>query len=1190
MNPLYAPKSPIFPPEKDYDVPIDYTPLTHSGSLQVFIKLVEPAIFLQGFESSSAKQSSLSSQTNSSSSILRGSLIIRVLKPTKLKSIKLDLKGYCRTEWPEGIPPKRHEFVEINDVINHTWPFYQHDHFKYIPVSTKKNKNIDNNSNIHIEYLLKNSSAAMYQPLPKNVSYSHSNNTTDGTLTTINKLHGFTLSPVSSLISNSSSSHGTSLTSTSNFNINPNTTTTNKDVRHSRKVDSSPKNGSIRSLSPLSLFKRTQTHIDVSNKQMTNKLNSYVPQNSNNSTVMRTSHSDNKLIPPIQINSIFTDLFGISTTGNSTSQTNNVTISTYTNHRRPSNASISNTTNQGYPNSPSISSIDTLTLSSNKNNTNLNNIDQTSDIINLESASQSITVKETQFTKSTEPHDSFTFEPGDYIYTFEQVISQNYPETIRADYGFVEYFLLATVERCGAFKTDLHARLPVTIVRTPSENSVEESEPIVISKDWEGRLFYDILIASKDIILDAFLPIHFSFLPSDKVTLHRIRIYVTETMEYYCKNKKVHRMEPTKKFLLAELNGPKLPNTPDDSKPLKAKYMGNLLEEDGYLVNKDFELQVFVPSRFGSNQCLHPDTGFEYIKANHWIKICLRLSHVIDNKRKHYEISIDSPIHVLNKLCSHANILLPSYDSHLLANTVNTTNTSKDESNPTEIFYHNSNIFFPKEIIISPLVSPNVKPLDINLNSPPVSPIPRSTKTITVNNNGIVISNNKSKSKHHQDDKDTFSTDTDIFKSPKLRSNIYQPKCLQRELASPQAIPLSPITSPRRLSKTLTVDDIISPHNVTNENPPPSFDSIYKCSEKEADKMPSNPPNYEEALKSEKTSITDYNTKVSMKKQNNVRNMQRIPKIVLNRSQESILDKSEIETNIDNELDGCFIHNDDTDVSDIISGFSFQVSLHHNFPPISSKTKNSDAPRFHRRSSIKDNLPSTIRTDNTLFTDLNQVLGNMSEEEIKTQSPELPVALQLNNADIQPPRSIVNNIQDISTALEIDSNNTLRPSVSADSSQGNLSARSSFETSGFSLPANASTMEPLLHPTKSSHTANRSIDDSFRQFFDSANDFIEEPIIDSSVDLTTLFDRNSVGWLPLQIANNNHPEIPNCHLKLTTETETRDSLYLAQTPVTNNVISSNCVNRTKESSELKHVTDFDNDRENFPKTIDETLG
>ena len=1165
IDPLYAMKSPIFPPEKDYDVPIDYTPLKHSGSLQVFIKLVEPAIFLRGFESSSNNKQS------SSPSILRGSLIIRVLKPTKLKSIKLCLKGYCRTEWPEGIPPKNNEFVEINDVINHTWPFYQHDHFKYIPVlstTEKSNNNNDINSSsnssnrIHIDYLLKNSNAAMYQPLPKNGSQSNKN-TTAGTSNTIYSLNEFTLSPVSSPINIPSPSTGT-------FSIDSNTATANKDTRHPRNTNSSPKSGSIRSLSPLSLFRRTSTHPDVPNKETNNRLNS-----------------------PISTNSIFTDLFGSSTTNNSTSHTNNLTIPTNTIHRRPSNASTLKTTNKPHSNSPSMNSIDTITPSNTSYTTtttttvNSNN-GTTSDIINLESASQNIATKETKFTKSTEPHDSFTFEPGDYIYTFEQVIPQNYPESIMADYGFAEYFLLVTVERCGAFKTNLHARLPVTIVRTPSDNSVEESEPIVISKDWEGRLFYDILVSSKDIILDAFLPINFSFFPYDKITLHRIRVYVTETMEYYCKNKKVHRIEPTKKYLLAELNGPKLPNAPSDDKPLKAKYMGNLLEEDGYLVNKDFELQVFVPSRFGNNQHLHPDTGFEYIRSNHWIKICLRLSQVIDNKRKHYEISIDSPIHVLNRLCSHANILLPSYDSHILANTV-ISNNGKNESNHTESFYHDSNIFFPKEIMMSPLISPDVMPLDINLNSPPLSPLPRSTKTLTVNNNGIVISNNKSKLKSHQDDKGSLSTNAEIFKSPKLSFNIYQPECLQKELASPQAIPLSPISSPRRLSVNLIADDVLSLHNVAHEDPPPPFDFIYKNSPKELQKIPPNPPTYEEALRLKRISTSDYNNKVTVNQQNNIQN---IPKIVLNRSQESLLSKPEIEANIDNELEGCSIHNEnDADISDIASRFSFQGSLHHNFPSISSKTKHLDVSRFHRRNSIQDNLPSTVRTDNILFTDLNQVLGNMQDEDANAQSPSFPNSQKSVKPDNQLPHTIANTVQDISTALKIDPNNALlRPSISVDSSQGNVSTRSSFETSGVSLATNTSVMEPLLHSVRSSHTTNRTLDDSFQQSSDSINGCIEEPIVDSSVDITTLFDRNSVGWLPLQITNHAHPKTQSDHSKLTDVTETRNSLCLTESPETNYGTPSSCINRTNENNEPKHVTDIDSYQDNFSKTIDETLG
>lgn len=95
MDELHTVLSPIFPPEKDIDVPADYTPLTHSGSVQVFIKLVEPVVFLQGFEST---KHSHQKNENLQSSILRGSLIVRVTKPTKLKSINLNFKGYCRTE------------------------------------------------------------------------------------------------------------------------------------------------------------------------------------------------------------------------------------------------------------------------------------------------------------------------------------------------------------------------------------------------------------------------------------------------------------------------------------------------------------------------------------------------------------------------------------------------------------------------------------------------------------------------------------------------------------------------------------------------------------------------------------------------------------------------------------------------------------------------------------------------------------------------------------------------------------------------------------------------------------------------------------------------------------------------------------------------------------------------------------
>ena len=118
LTPIERASSPVFPLERGSDVSINAEPLKHSTHIQLFIKLVEPVIFIQGFESHHIGERP--------PSILRGSLIIRILKPTKLKRIALNFKGFSRTEWPEGIPPKKQEFLEINDIVNHTWPFYQH--------------------------------------------------------------------------------------------------------------------------------------------------------------------------------------------------------------------------------------------------------------------------------------------------------------------------------------------------------------------------------------------------------------------------------------------------------------------------------------------------------------------------------------------------------------------------------------------------------------------------------------------------------------------------------------------------------------------------------------------------------------------------------------------------------------------------------------------------------------------------------------------------------------------------------------------------------------------------------------------------------------------------------------------------------------------------------------------------------
>lgn len=921
MSELHCVFSPVFPVDKDVDVAQDAEPLAHTSSIQVFVQLAEPVVFIQGFHSSQ--------QNDRPPSILRGSLVLRVLKPTKLKSVSLSFKGFSRTEWPEGIPPKRQDFVEINDIVNHTWPFYQAHNRNSYDQSARKSSS-DGNLDADHAHLLHESGASLYKTLSQTASRKNKRQSVSST------------NGISSLsLASNGGGDNRSITDAAS--------------------------GSGRSLSPMFLLRRATSPGPKADDHRTHR----------SSTTT----------------SLISDLLS-------------GTFST------PADTTSSNSSN-----------------SDNHHGNDHGNA-------------------------SGSGSEQFIFQPGEYIYTFEQAIPSSYPESVKADFGFVEYQLFVSIERFGAFKSNLTARLPVTLVRAQADTSVEETEPIAISRDWESQLHYDIVIASKDIILDAFLPIAFHFSPMDKVTLHRIRVYLTETMEYYCRNKKVHRMEPTKKFLLAEHDGPRLPGT-SDSGALKAKNMGNLLldEKSGDLVNKNFEYQVFVPSVLSNNQRLHPDTAFDNIKANHWIKLCLRLSKMVDGKRKHYEISIDSPIHVLHKLCSHANTLLPSYDSHITTNEQALSSCPKFGNTSDVNIYHDSNIFFPKEVLQSPMLSPEVHPLDLNLEQRSMTASPRSRRVR----------------------RDTRTEDTSMLLSPSFKANIYQPDQIQRELTSPQALPLSPMTSPPM-------------RPLHPSEAPPAFESeVYSLPTlNNSGEMPRDPPSYGDVLKADGVEST-YRSPNSVN--------QSIPKITFGRSEETLDGKHQPSTvaSVTSAKKSVDIHprsnmktaEDDDD--DITSGFSFQgvsqaspnlPSAVLKSPAVKPLNLNVDVKR-ERAMSLTDNLPSTVRNASSSFNDMSAVLagGNENSEE---------------------------------SGLSRVATNCSKSSSFGKSPRSSMDSNTSF--------TNRTNMEPLLHHTETQR--NVSVDDIVFQSRDSINNYANIPV-DSSIDITALYDRNSNAWHPLQAGVDN---------------------------------------------------------------------
>lgn len=293
------------------------------------------------------------------------------------------------------------------------------------------------------------------------------------------------------------------------------------------------------------------------------------------------------------------------------------------------------------------------------------------------------------------------FNPGDYVYNFELPLDSHLPETIDVELGSVKYELEAIVERAGAFRANLIGNKEVTLIRAPSEGSLEQVEPIAISRSWEDQLHYDIVISGKSFPLGAQIPIAFKLTPLAKVQCHRIKVFVTENVEYFCANKRVHRMEPTRKIQLFEkrADGPATSTfsgstmriisgggVPYDMRAAAARGEnvevqdpGNLLGDLNGEVNigpTEMEFNVQLPSCHHMKEKekaskLHFDTTYQNIQVHHWIKIVMRLSKPDQNdssKRRHFEISIDSPFHILSCRATQANTALPAYSSPETAN------------------------------------------------------------------------------------------------------------------------------------------------------------------------------------------------------------------------------------------------------------------------------------------------------------------------------------------------------------------------------------------------------------------------------------------------------------------------------------------------------------------------------------------
>jgi hypothetical protein len=244
-----------------------------------------------------------------------------------------------------------------------------------------------------------------------------------------------------------------------------------------------------------------------------------------------------------------------------------------------------------------------------------------------------------------------TFNPGDYIYNFELPIDSRLPESIDVELGSVRYELEATVERSGAFRANLIGSKAVTLIRVPAEGSLERVEPIAISRDWEDQLHYDIVISGKSFPLGSQVPIAFKLTPLAKIQLHRVKVYLTENTQYFGSNKRVHRIEPTKRLQLFEKRAESASTSAFPGSSMRIMSGGgvaydsraaaatgdesvmtdptNLLgsldgEHNAGPTEMEFSIQLPTCPAMGERDRrsrIHFDTTYSNIQVNHWIKV-----------------------------------------------------------------------------------------------------------------------------------------------------------------------------------------------------------------------------------------------------------------------------------------------------------------------------------------------------------------------------------------------------------------------------------------------------------------------------------------------------------------------------------------------------------------------------------------
>lgn len=226
--------------------------------------------------------------------------------------------------------------------------------------------------------------------------------------------------------------------------------------------------------------------------------------------------------------------------------------------------------------------------------------------------------------------------PGTYTYNFEMVLPSQLPESVDARRVRVHYDIQTHMECPGVLGCNITHKKPVTVARCPTDDFLEDSEPLHVFRVWRHLLQCDISISRRGSPLCHQLPATVSLTGSDKTSLQGLQISVSEKTVLSQKNGSKSCIGLLKQALLYKEAEDFMPTVSsyklgdhDQSAKVKGRNATDSTARSDWagevagFAGMTMDIDIPLPSCQGHSEAdwMHFDIMYKNIQVKHWLEV-----------------------------------------------------------------------------------------------------------------------------------------------------------------------------------------------------------------------------------------------------------------------------------------------------------------------------------------------------------------------------------------------------------------------------------------------------------------------------------------------------------------------------------------------------------------------------------------